>query len=84
MYHYKILLVLSIGLILTVTSNCQDNVDFWKKIYTHYHTQQGVIHDAENVKIIYEVIDLKPRGKRGARRASAGVARAGERISNAP
>lgn len=33
-------------------------VQFWIDIYTKYTTSQGVIHDAENVEKIYEVVDL--------------------------
>ncbi|MBU0483833.1 MAG: transglycosylase SLT domain-containing protein [Proteobacteria bacterium] len=35
------------------------NVDFWKKIYAQYSLSQGVVHDKDNLGIIYEVIDLK-------------------------
>ncbi len=48
-----------------------DNIEFWKKIYTQYTTQQGVIHDTDNVKIVYEVIDLKPSNVRRARRQNS-------------
>ncbi|MEK6545096.1 MAG: transglycosylase SLT domain-containing protein, partial [Nitrospinota bacterium] len=34
------------------------NVDFWKKIYTEYTTNQMVIHDSNNLNVIYAVVDL--------------------------
>ena len=33
-------------------------VDFWKKIYTQYTTQQGLIHDDRYLDIVYEVVEL--------------------------
>lgn len=37
----------------------EKQVNFWKKIYTQYTTDQAVIHDTKNLDIIYEVIDFK-------------------------
>jgi membrane-bound lytic murein transglycosylase D len=37
----------------------EPNVEFWKKIYSQYSSRQGVLHDSENLYIIYDVIDLK-------------------------
>ncbi|OQX84799.1 hypothetical protein B6D60_08740 [candidate division KSB1 bacterium 4484_87] len=37
----------------------QSNVRFWVSIYTLYDSDEIVIHDSENLSIIYEVIDLK-------------------------
>ncbi len=34
-------------------------VNFWVDIYTKYPTTQGVIHDSENIDLIYEVVDFK-------------------------
>jgi membrane-bound lytic murein transglycosylase D len=51
------------------------NVEFWKKIYTQYHTRQGVIHDTDNVAIVYEIIDLKDEGK-GSRRQNSKLIKA--------
>ncbi|NOZ61214.1 MAG: transglycosylase SLT domain-containing protein [Calditrichaeota bacterium] len=34
------------------------NIRFWTSIYTLYDSDQIVIHDSENLSIIYEVIDL--------------------------
>ncbi len=35
------------------------NIEFWKQIYAHYSVNQVVIHDAEDLSILYEVIDLR-------------------------
>jgi membrane-bound lytic murein transglycosylase D len=37
----------------------QPNVDFWTKIFTEYATHQGVLHDRENLNIIYGTIELE-------------------------
>ncbi|XGC80290.1 lytic transglycosylase domain-containing protein [Bdellovibrio bacteriovorus] len=37
----------------------EKQVQFWVDIYSKYSTEQGVIHDSENVDIVYEVVDLK-------------------------
>jgi len=42
-------------------------VEFWKKIYTQYTTHQVVIHDKDDLTIIYDVVDLDSGGKRPAR-----------------
>ena len=44
----------------------QTNVDFWKKVYTEYTLEQGIIHDSWNVSIVYEVIDLEDEDRPGA------------------
>lgn len=46
----------------------QPNVSFWTKIYTEYASNQGVLHDKNNLNIIYGVIELAdpdlPAGRR--------------------
>lgn len=42
-----------------VPAGLQSKVDFWKKIYSEYTTSQVIIHDDENLDIIYEVLDFK-------------------------
>jgi membrane-bound lytic murein transglycosylase D len=42
-------------------------VEFWKKIYTQYTTRQVVIHDDEDLAIIYDVVDLDGGGKKPVR-----------------
>lgn len=41
-----------------VPKGLEARVDFWKKIYTKYSTQQGVIHDVEDVSAIYKEVDF--------------------------
>jgi membrane-bound lytic murein transglycosylase D len=36
------------------------NVAFWIKVYTEYTTRQSIVHDSEDLTIIYDVIDLVP------------------------
>lgn len=38
----------------------EPNVRFWIDTYTKYPTTNGIIHDAEDMSIIYGVIDLMP------------------------
>lgn len=33
-------------------------VDFWVDIYTRYHSREALIHDSNNLDIVYEVVDL--------------------------
>jgi len=49
-----------------VYPSLQTNVDFWKKVYTEYTLEQGIIHDSWNLAIIYEVIDLEDADRPGA------------------
>ncbi len=44
------------------------NIDFWRDVYTKYSTSQGVIHDSENLSVVYEVINLEDTDRRGAAR----------------
>jgi len=37
-------------------------VEFWKKIYTAYTTSQGILHDSDDLSIIYEEVQLPPSG----------------------
>ncbi|NNF98610.1 MAG: transglycosylase SLT domain-containing protein [Desulfobacteraceae bacterium] len=36
----------------------EPNVHFWKKVFTQYTTRQAIIHDADDLNIIYDVINL--------------------------
>lgn len=36
----------------------RNNVEFWKKIYTVYPTTSMVIHDMEDMSVIYEAVDF--------------------------
>ncbi len=44
------------------------NVAFWTKVYAQYSTAQGIVHDSQNLNIIYAIIDLKPYDAPGARK----------------
>lgn len=35
-----------------------DNVAFWKKVYAEYPSSKGLVHDSENLGLIYEVVSL--------------------------
>jgi len=37
----------------------QPNVAFWKKVYAEYPKSKGLIHDSQNLAIIYEVVTLE-------------------------
>ncbi|MCI5148022.1 MAG: LysM peptidoglycan-binding domain-containing protein [Candidatus Electrothrix sp. MAN1_4] len=47
------------------------NVQFWEKIYGTYTSNQGVLHDKDDLSIIYGVIDFIPRGTPGAGKVNA-------------
>ena len=36
----------------------EDDVNFWVRIFTEVDTQQGLLHDARELGVVYEVIDL--------------------------
>ena len=44
------------------------NVEFWTKVYTQYSTTQGILHDSEDLNVIYEVIELRDPDQYGARK----------------
>jgi len=46
----------------------EPNVRFWIDVYTKYPTTTGIIHDAEDLNIIYGVIDLLTQDKVGAQK----------------
>jgi membrane-bound lytic murein transglycosylase D len=54
--------------IFPVYDSIRPNISFWKKIYSEYSTTQGVIHDSQNLNIIYEVIELKDRNRHGSQK----------------
>jgi membrane-bound lytic murein transglycosylase D len=43
------------------------NVSFWKDIYSKYSTSQGVLHDRQNLEVVYEVVELIDEREAGAR-----------------
>ena len=40
----------------TVPSGMESRVNFWKKVYTQYSTHHVLIHDQDNLDIIYKVV----------------------------
>ncbi|MDH5677746.1 MAG: transglycosylase SLT domain-containing protein [Nitrospinota bacterium] len=48
---------LSFGRHFPLPESLVPNVDFWISIYSKYDTSQWVIHDKENLGIVYEVVD---------------------------
>jgi len=45
----------------------QRDVDFWVSIFTHYRTDQGVLHDNRNLAVVYERVDLPASMERRTR-----------------
>jgi len=46
----------------------KNNVRFWEKIYSTYSLNDAVIHDSENLSIIYEIVPLLDPALPGAQR----------------
>ena len=51
-----------------VYPSIEPNVNFWTKVYSEYSTAQGILHDSQNLNIIYEVIDLIDPDRYGAKK----------------
>jgi membrane-bound lytic murein transglycosylase D len=49
--------------VFEVPEGLRPKVNFWKDVYAKYTTHQGVIHDAENVHIVFESVDFKAINK---------------------
>ncbi|NDD91807.1 hypothetical protein EBZ37_06955, partial [bacterium] len=43
-----------------VTPELKKQVEFWKRIYSKYGTNQSLIHDARDVSVIYDVVTALP------------------------
>ncbi|MGD2030480.1 MAG: hypothetical protein PVG86_11165, partial [Desulfobacterales bacterium] len=41
-----------------VYPSMEPNVKFWIKVYSEYSTNQGILHDRQNLNVIYEVVEL--------------------------
>ena len=41
-----------------VYPSIEPNVKFWIKVYSEYSTDQGILHDRQNLNVIYEVVEL--------------------------
>lgn len=46
--------------VFAVPPSLQNNFHFWLDIYTKYTTDQGVLHDSENLSFIYQALDFSP------------------------
>lgn len=42
----------------TVPAGMESQVHFWKKVYTQYSTRHVIIHDQDNLDIIYDIVYL--------------------------
>jgi membrane-bound lytic murein transglycosylase D len=40
-----------------IPENLKTNIEFWKDVFTLYNKNQVIIHDAENLDIVYEIIE---------------------------
>lgn len=53
---------------ITVPDGMEDQVEFWKRVYTEVGTDGGLLHDSGNLSVVYEVIrfpdDLRTRRQR--------------------
>lgn len=49
-------------------NSIRPNVTFWKKVYAEYDSTKGLIHDSDNLAVIYEVIDLVEYDRPGSRK----------------
>ncbi len=50
-----------------VYPSIEPNVKFWTKVYSEYSTAQGILHDSQNLNIIYEVVELLAPDRIGAK-----------------
>ena len=50
-----------------VYPSIEPNVKFWIKVYSEYTTAQGILHDSQNLNIIYEVVELSAPDRFGAK-----------------
>lgn len=55
----------------SVPTGLESRVNFWKKIYSEYTTRQAVLHDIDDLNIIYEVVDMDVPGRQGEARMNA-------------
>ena len=53
----------------TTPGGLESKVNFWKKIYSEYSTNHAVVHDMDNLGVIYEVVYLGDSLKNISRRA---------------
>jgi membrane-bound lytic murein transglycosylase D len=43
-----------------IPEGLKDRVAFWREIYSRFTTDQGVLHDASHIDIVYETVDFTP------------------------
>ena len=48
----------------------EPNVLFWIETYSNYSTAEGILHDSDNLNVIYDIIELWPPEKLGARKVN--------------
>lgn len=51
-----------------VYQGIKKNVRFWEDIYSRYTTRQGVLHDRDNLDLVYTVVDLVDWDTKGSAR----------------
>lgn len=51
------------------TTGLMRRYNFWKDIYSKYDSDQGVLHDAEEIDLVYKVIDLPTMESTGQSRS---------------
>jgi len=44
--------------VFQVPRGLEDRVNFWKDVYSKYPMSQAIVHDADDLSIVYEVVDL--------------------------
>lgn len=60
----------------------EQNVEFWKKVFTQYSSRQDIIHDSYQLSIVYDVIELQNSKKRGARKINKNRIKEAKNYSN--
>lgn len=48
-----------------VDHKMRKRVDFWEKVYTEINSDQGLLHDEQNLGIIYEAVSVRRLSRRG-------------------
>ncbi len=51
-----------------VSNNIQRKIDFWKYVYTKVYSYEGLLHDRDNVDVIYKKIEFKGLSRRARQR----------------
>ncbi|MBI3815487.1 MAG: LysM peptidoglycan-binding domain-containing protein [Nitrospinae bacterium] len=65
-----------------VPSSLRSNVNFWKRIYTEFTTNQMVIHDKNNLNIVYDAVDINNGGQISNKMRRAKIGEAKRRYRN--